>query len=390
MLITMKIVFWILFIIIIYIYIGYPLTLVLIAKLKKGKFAQKKQIFPKVSLIIAAYNEEKIVKERIENILLLNYPKEKLEVIIISDASSDRTDEIIYGYKDKGIILIRQPRRMGKMAALNNGVSKSTGEILVFSDADIFFKKDDIEKLVYNFADSLVGCVVGIKKILCDDKYLTATEGIYWKYELFLKKLEGEIGSVAAGASGCNFAMRKELYLPLEEKTTAEDLILPLICISQGYRVVFEPEAVSYEKLLPRFEDEFKRKIRIVMGGLHALSLVKDKFHLIDKVTLFELFIHKILRWYASFLLLGLFVVNCFLQKNFYFYFLYLQIAFYSLAIIGFICLAIKIKVRCWLGKVLDIPLYFVTMNLAALIGILKYSFGMHQGWNSYKKLSQE
>ena len=389
MLIIMKIVFWILYIIIIYIYIGYPLLLVLIASIKKGKFIQKEEIFPRVSLIIAAYNEEKIINERIENILSLNYPKEKLEVIFISDSSSDRTDKIICGYKEKGIILIRQPRRMGKMVALNSGVSKSTGEILIFSDADIFFKEDDIEKLVSNFADSHVGCVVGTKKILCDEEHLTITEGIYWKFELFLKKLEGEIGSVAAGASGCNFAMRKALYLPLEEKTTAEDLVLPLICISQGYRAVFEPEAVSYEKLLPCFKDEFKRKIRIVMGGLHALSLVKNKFHLIDKITLLELFSHKILRWYGSFFLLGLFILNFLLQESFYKYFLYLQVIFYSLTILGFICLVMKIKLGSLLGKILNIPFYFIAMNLAAFIGVLKYSFGMHRGWDSYKKISQ-
>ena len=383
-------IFWLLFSIILYIYISYPCFLILIAKFRKAKAIEKKEIFPKVSLIISAYNEEKIIQERIENILLLEYPKDKLEIIIASDASTDGTDEIILKYKNKGIILNRQPQRRGKMAALNDCVNKSNGEILVFSDADIFFKEDDIEKLVRNFADPSIGCVVGIKKIITDDKTTSNTEGLYWKYELFLKKLESEIGSVVAGASGCNFAIRKNLYLPLEDKTTAEDLALPLICIARGFRVVFEPEAVSYEKILPTFKDEFIRKIRIVMGGLHAISLVKNKFSKIDRLSLFNLFSHKILRWYTPFLLLGLFIVNFFIKENIYYLFLLLQIIFYSFAFIGFFFRIKEIRTNSLLSKFFDIPLYFTSMNLAAFIGILKYKLKLHKGWISYEKVTQK
>lgn len=384
-------IFWLLFSIILYIYIGYPCFLILIAKFRKAKAIQKKEIFPKVSLIISAYNEEKVIKERIENILLLKYPKDKLEVIIASDASTDKTDEIILQFKSKGIILNRRSQRKGKMAAFNDCVNKSSGEILIFSDADILFREDDVEKLVRNFADSSVGCVVGIKKIVIDgdDKTNSISEGLYWKYELFLKKMESEIGSVVAGASGCNFAIRKDLYIPLEEKTTAEDLILPLLCISRGFRVHFEPEAISYEKLLPTFKDEFKRKIRLVMGGLHAISLIKDKFRLMSKLILFQLFSHKILRWYGSFFLLGLFIANCFLREGIYYLFLLLQIIFYSLAILGFMFRVTKIKVKGLFNRFFDIPLYFASMNLAAIFGILKYTLRLHKGWISYDRVSQ-
>lgn len=385
-------IFWFLFSVILYIYIGYPCFLIVIAKFRKAKVIRKKEIFPKVSLIISAYNEEKVIKDRIENILSLKYPKDKLEVIIASDASTDKTDEIILQYKNEGITLNRLPQRKGKMAAFNDCVNKSTGEILVFSDADILFKEDDIEKLVRNFADPTIGCVVGIKRIVTnrDDKANSASEGLYWKYELFLKKMESKIGSVAAGASGCNFAIRRDLYVWLEERTTAEDLVLPLLCISRGFRVHFEPEAISYERLLPSFKDEFKRKIRLVTGGLHAISLIKDKFHLMGKLILFQLFSHKILRWYSSFFLLGLFIVNCFLREGIYYLFLLLQIIFYSLAILGFIFRLTKIKVKGLLSRFFDIPLYFASMNLAAIIGILKYTFKLHKGWISYGKPTKE
>ncbi len=165
---------------------------------------------------------------------------------------------------------------------------------------------------------------------------------------------------------------------------------MPLICISRGFRVVFEPVAVSYERLLPGLNDEFRRKVRLVMGGLHAISIVKNRLRLIDKFTLFKLFSHKILRWYAPFLLLGLFIINWFLKEGIYCLLLLLQVAFYFLALAGLFLEIRKIKLKGLGGKFFDLPLYFTSMNLAGFIGVLGYSLKMHKGWTAYNKISQK
>jgi len=377
----LQIIFWFSLSSLIYIYIGYPTLLFFLSLFKKQDFLKKEGFYPSLSLIIPAYNEEDAIKARIENILHLHYPKEKLEVIIISDSSTDHTDEIVSQYNQEGILLKRLPKRSGKMAALNLGAALARGEVLVFSDADVLFKEDNLEKLAAYFFDPQVGCVAGAKKIVTEDKPTSATEGAYWKYELFIKKLEAQTGFLAAGASGCNFAIRKKLYAPLNEATAAEDLFLPLMCMSQGYRVAYTPEAISYECLLPSFRAEFRRKIRIVMAGLHALGQLKSELTHLDKLSLFKLFSHKVLRWYSTFFLAGLLVMNCFILDGLYGIFFYLQLIFYSLAGIGFLLEILKLKIRGIAAKLFGFPLYFVSMNLAAAIGLFRYSRGRYKGW---------
>jgi len=382
-----KTIFWFFIFVLIYIYIGYPCLLFLISRIKKTHPLPRTKIYPKVSLIIAAYNEENVIRKRIENILTLDYPKDNLEVIIASDGSTDKTNDIVLEYKKNGIILNLLPQRKGKMAALNETVKKANGDILIFSDADILFKNDNIEKLVHSFVDPAVGCVSGIKKIIDIRSSAESSENLYWKYEFFLKLLENKIGSLVSSVIGCNFAIRKNLYVPLEEKTTAEDLALPIICISQGYKVVMEPHAISYEKLVPDFKTEFLRKIRIIKGGLHAIGSVKNKIKYLDKLSFFELFSHKVLRWYAPFFLIGTLLVNSLLQHGFYLLFLFFQIIFYFLSLIGWFIQDKNINFRVKiLNKIFSIPFYFSAMNAASLIGIFEYTLKKHKGWVSWEK----
>lgn len=381
----MKIVYWILVITIFYVYFGYPVLLVLIRNFYGQKGIRKGNYYPQVSLLIAVYNEENLIKKRLDNILSLSYPKDKLEVIIISDACNDRTEEIVKDYEKEGIKLYRQNERKGKMAAFNDVAPKAKGEILIFSDADVIFQKDNIEMLVRNFRDPQVGCVAGKKIPITNAESYTFSEGLYWKYESFIKQVESDLGNLVSGACGSNLALRSCLYKTLDEKTMAEDLLLLLICISQGYRSVFEPDAVCYEFLLPSSMGEFRRKIRIVMGGIHAVLVGRHLLGAIDKFTLFELWSHKILRWFISFNLVLLLVINFYIKDPLYQGLLLIQIIFYSLALIGSILDRNHYEGK--FKKLFAVPYYFTSMNMAAILGILKFCFNFHNGWVAYEKV---
>jgi cellulose synthase/poly-beta-1,6-N-acetylglucosamine synthase-like glycosyltransferase len=379
--------FWLCLLLVVYVYAGYPVIVAFIARLKRTSHTVDDTYTPGVTLIIAAYNEAHILEERIKNILVLNYPRDKLEVILASDSSTDRTDEIIRSYASQGIRLNRQEKRRGKTAALNDSVRKARSDILVFSDADIIFDSDDIRMLVRHFSDAKVGCVVGTKKVL-SGQTTSASEGLYWKYEHWLKECESRTGSVAAGALGGNFALRKHLYVELEDKTTGEDLVLPLLCMGKGYRVVFEPCALSFERLFPAFKQEFRRKVRIVMGGLHGVELANRILGLssIGALNLFNLISHKILRWYATLALFALFPLSAILRGEVYKIILFAQVGFYGLSLIGLLLQGRHLwRWTVSLRRLVDVPLYFTAMNAAGCIGVIRHHLGGHVGWTQYK-----
>jgi cellulose synthase/poly-beta-1,6-N-acetylglucosamine synthase-like glycosyltransferase len=380
-----KIFYWILFSLIFYVYVGYPALLLFIRTLVGKKAIKKKEYYPNVSLIMAVYNEGEIIRKRIENILSLSYPEDNLEVLIVSDASTDNTEAIIREYESHGIQLYRQNFRQGKTEALNKAVAMATGEILVFSDADVFFKKNNIEMLIQNFYDPQVGCVAGKKIPVSNEKSFTVSEGLYWEYEFSIKRLESELGNLVSGACGLNLALRRKLYEPLE--AMAEDLLLPLVCIHKGYRTVFEPGAICYELLLPSAKDEFKRKIRIVMGGIDALSYGRNIIKSLGLLDLFQLWSHKIMRWYISFGLVIFLIINFFIKGNIYRYLLCFQVVFYSLAITGALLESGYFRMKLKSLRIFSIPYYFVNMNFAVILGILKYYFKMYRGWIGYEKI---
>jgi cellulose synthase/poly-beta-1,6-N-acetylglucosamine synthase-like glycosyltransferase len=367
----MEFIFWLSIFFILYCYLGYPLILIILG-LFFGKEIKRAEITPSVSLLIPVYNEEKIIQKKIENSLDLDYPKEKLEIIVASE-SNDKTNEIVKGYENRGVKLIEFAGREGKQYTIYRTLPKCQGEIVVLTDANGMFKRDAILKLVRNFADPRVGCVSGeLKYINPKKKSVGESESFYWKYEIFIKKLESKICSVL-GANGSIYALRKELYKPLS-KYRGDDFDLPIRIIQQGFGVVFEPEAISEEEVYPETIKEFKRKVVIV--GWHfrgALILLKDSLKKNQPLLVFQLISHKILRWLIGFFLIFILLSNIFLLKNFFYSISFIgQLIFYYLAIFGYLL----DRKRKKLNKLINLAYYFCMVNLAALIGVIKGILG--------------
>jgi cellulose synthase/poly-beta-1,6-N-acetylglucosamine synthase-like glycosyltransferase len=367
----MEFIFWLSIFFILYCYLGYPLILIILGLLF-GKEIKRAEITPPVSLPIPVYNEEKIIQKKIENSLELDYPREKLEIVVASE-SDDKTNEIVKEYENRGVKLIEFAVRKGKQYTIYRTLPKCRGEIIVLTDANGMFKKDALLKLVRNFADPRVGCVSGELKYINPQKAsIGESEGVYWKYEVFLKKLESKIFSLL-GANGSIYALRKELYSPLSEYR-GDDFDLPIRVAQQGYGVVWESEAISEEEVYPETIKEFKRKVVII--GWHflgALILLRNSLKKYQPLLVFQLISHKILRWLIGFFLVFIFLSNILLLDNLFYVILFIgQIIFYSLAIFGYL---LDISGRK-LNKLVNLAYYFCMVNFAALLGVTKGILG--------------
>ena len=364
----MKFLFWFSFGIILYTYFGYPLLLKLLAGKRKeqGEDAPDPFFEPNVSLIIPVHNEEKVIEEKIQNTLSLDYPKNKLEILIASDASTDRTKEIVQKYEKVGVKFLEQLERKGKAGALNRGLREARNEIVVFSDDSIFLEEDALRNIVRNFSENLIGCVSG-------EDYIPGGggEGAYGRYELVLRNLESRAGSIV-GASGCFYAQRRSLCEPFPEGM-APDFYSVLETVEKGYRAVTDSTAKGMMRSVPDPKSEFQKKVRTFLRGITTLLHFK---HLLNpfKYGIFslQLISHKLMRWSTGVFLILLFLSNLFLVgSKFYLTFLLLQVAFYSLAFVG------------WMGlsrpKIFRIPLFFSMVNLSALIAWGKYFRGFRQ-----------
>ncbi len=364
----LAIVFWLLLGIICYVYAGYPLLLWACAKFHR-RIIRRGDVWPSVSLIIAAFNEEKAIEYKIKNSLELNYPRERLEIIVASDCSTDRTNQIVESYRDQGVILVKQAQRKGKTAALNAVLPYARGEILLFSDATAVLDRDCLKKLMRNFFDTEVGCVSPVM-VYTNKKsnHISQLEGLYWKYESSIKRWESEIGTLAFVPGAC-FAIRKELQLPVMPEYDY-DCISPLQVIEQKHHVVYEPDARFYEIPVASLRDLFQTRVRMITkdfaGTLSRKSLINPFKHPKISMTLIS---HKLLRWLIPFFLIPLFACNLFLIESRLFQFFFIgQVVLYSLAFLGS---AIKHK-----RGVLAIPFYFCIVNLAALVGVIKAIIG--------------
>jgi len=313
--ITLKVIFFFSLFMIFYVYLGYP-ALVFLAAAIKNKKVKKGLYEPPITILIAAYNEENNIEETLKNKLSLDYSNEKLEIIVISDGSTDKTDEIVKQYEQRGVKLIRQAPRAGKTSALNMAVPKAKGEILVFSDANSLYESDALTRLIQNFKDPDVGYVTG-KMIYTNPDGTPIGDGCtaYMKYENFLRQHETKIGSIV-GVDGGIDAVRKDLYQPMNSDQLP-DFVLPLKVAEQGYRVVYEPEAILKEASLKSSKDEYKMRVRVSLRALWALW---DMRHLIavkaPKFFAWELFSHKWLRYLSFIFLIGLYLSNLYLWNQ--------------------------------------------------------------------------
>ncbi|MEW6379719.1 MAG: glycosyltransferase family 2 protein [bacterium] len=358
---------------ILYPYFGYPLLLFLFSRgrLPKKALDGNQNTWPAVSIVISAFNEEEAIEEKILNTLELDYPREKLEIWVASDGSTDRTNERAALYQDRGVRLFWQKERQGKSALLNQVVPLTAGGILVFTDANAFFDRKSLQNLVLSFRDERIGFVTGRTEYIvspCGNS-VGKTSGLYHRFERYLKRKESALGS-CVGADGAIFAIRKELYLPLLAGDL-NDLAIPLQVVRQGYRGVMEESALVRECASLKMGGEVRRQIRITNRTVRTLFRNRNLLNPFRyPVFAWQLVSHKLLRLLVPFLMITLLISNLAAlgSGKGYFFFLVLQLAFYSLALIGS-------WLGGWEGKlslVCRVPYHFVLVNHAMLCGWLR------------------
>ncbi|MEO1051435.1 MAG: glycosyltransferase family 2 protein [Bacteroidota bacterium] len=373
-----EVVFWACIFIVFYAYLGYGMVLYGIVKLKrifKGKFSiDDLTDYHEVTHLIAAYNEEDFIAEKIENSLSVDYPKDKMKVMVVTDGSNDSTAEIVSGYTD--VTSFHKDERKGKIHAVNRVMEHVKTPIIIFSDANTLLNEDAIKNIVRHYDNPKVGGVAGEKRILkkTKDNAAGAGEGLYWRYESFLKKLDSELYSVV-GAAGELFSLRTELYEPVKADTIIEDFYLTLNIASKGYIIRYEPDAYATETSSESVGEEFKRKVRIAAGGFQSIVRLRKLLNIFKYGWLsFQYTSHRVLRWtLAPLALLLALLTNAWLAIDNWFYMalLVLQILFYILGLIGYRLQKRDIKV-----KVLFVPFYFSMMNWAVYLGFRKYLLG--------------
>ncbi|HQS06106.1 MAG TPA: glycosyltransferase family 2 protein, partial [Daejeonella sp.] len=342
----MEIIFWISLFIIFYTYLGYGFILYLILLIRRIIKGKRPEIFydwddlPTCTLLIAAYNEENFISEKIRNTLALEYPDGKLEVIFITDGSTDRTPDILKEYPQ--IKLLHQTERKGKIAAMHRALAYVKTEVIIFTDANTELNKDALCKISRHYADESVGAVAGEKRIkvkeLADAG--TAGEGFYWRYESILKNWDSELYSTI-GAAGELFSVRSDLYQTVENDTILDDFMISMLIALKGYRIIYEPEAYAIETASENITEELKRKIRIAAGGIQSILRLKELLNIFRFGTLsFQYISHRVLRWTISpFLLVLVLILNILIpvynDNPIYSLLLLGQVIFYLLAILG-------------------------------------------------------
>jgi cellulose synthase/poly-beta-1,6-N-acetylglucosamine synthase-like glycosyltransferase len=355
-----------------YIYVGYPVTVALVGSVF-NRNVRKSDYEPEVTIIISAYNEEDNIAATLENKLGQAYPREKFEIIVISDASTDNTDDIVRGFGAKGVRLIRQEPRAGKTAAVNKAVAEARGEILVFSDANSLYSDTALREIVRNFADPEVGYVTG-KMIYTNPNGETIGDGCttYMRYENFLRSAETRAGSIV-GVDGGIDAARKSLYRPMSPDQLP-DFVLPLSIVEQGYRVVYEPQALLKEAALQNTGDEYRMRVRVALRSFWAL---KDMRHMLSlrrfKVFAWQLWSHKVLRYLSFIFILTTFFSNLMLLPlgNFYRLLFVLQAGVYIGVLLSPYLEKNNHKIRS-----LYLFRYFVLLNVAAAHAFIKFLQG--------------
>jgi len=395
--IVLKIIFWILLFIVFYAYIGYGIVLFMMIKIKRiFKIGRIKQTIPdyepEVTLFVAAYNEKDYVHDKVKNSLELEYPKDKVKQVWVTDGSDDGTPDILRGYKDMGIEVYHEDARGGKIGAMNRGLQFVKSPIVIFSDGNTMLGKESIQRIVNMFSDPKVGCVSGEKRIYQKDKDTAAgTEGIYWKYESTLKKWDAELYSVV-GAAGELFAIRTELFEHVEKDTLLDDFMISLRVAMRGYTIQYDPEAYAIETSSANVKEELKRKIRISAGGIQSILRLAALLNIFKYGLLsFQYISHRVLRWTLAPLALPLLlIINTFITYNSGFLnfsdpftiLFYGQILFYVLALLGWYFENKEIKI-----KLLFIPYYFFIMNLSVFLGFKRFLKGKQSvNWERAKR----
>lgn len=371
-------IFWVGLFIVFYTYLGYGLIIFLLSKVQKHPKAANysdERNWPETTLVIAAYNEEGFIDEKIKNTLSLDYPKDKLTVYVVTDGSTDRTPEMVMAYDS--IQHFHQPERKGKIHAVNRIMKFVKTPLVIFCDANTYLNTESIKNIVRHYQDKKVGGVAGEKRIFkkAEDNASGAGEGLYWKYESFLKKKDSEVYSVV-GAAGELFSVRTELYEEPTENIIIEDFYISLKITMAGYRFIYEPDAIATETASASVSEEWKRKVRISAGGFQAMLKLIPLLNVFKYGLLsFQYISHRVLRWTLAPLALPLILIsNIFLASTgsvFYVFVLAMQVIFYGLAALGYLLQEKKVSIKGFF-----VPYYFSVMNFSVYAGLIRFLKG--------------
>ena len=384
--IALKIIFWVGVAALAYTYVGYPLLLLILSRIRGHKVLTA-SCTPSITIIITAYNEERDLAAKLNNTLELDYPKDKLEIIVASDCSSDATDSIATSYADRGVRLHRQTQRLGKTAAQNAAVELATGEVILFSDATTLYRPDVLKTMVRNFADPSIGCVAG-QLIYVDPSNSGVGHGAvsYWSYEVFLKQHESQVRSLI-GVSGCLYAVRRSAYVPLYHEACS-DFIIATKMVEQGLRAVYEPAAICEEQTNRRADKEFAMRVRVITQTYNDLWRHRHMMNpLRGGIYAVELVSHKVMRYMVPVFLLLILVSSIFLatSSTFFFAILLAQLVCYVFALGGYLLERLGVR-----AKLLALPHYFLLANLAATVAFYKFLRGeRYARWEPIRDVSQ-
>jgi biofilm PGA synthesis N-glycosyltransferase PgaC len=354
----------------IYHYLGYPLLMVGLAKIWKTPGTHQTDL-QSVSIVIAAYNEESVIRPKLENALSLNYPRELIEIIVVADGSTDSTPTVASEYAGSGVRCLFEPARKGKSNALNRAVATAKHDVLLFSDANNILTHDTIHFLLRALSDERIGGVSGAKRILENrERAASVGDGLYWRYESIIKQAESKMGGTVA-ADGEIFAMWKRLYRTIPDDVINDDAFLTLAIVDQGKKLAYEPLASATEEASISIMDDFRVKVRMIAGGYQFVTrfwrtIIKDKWFAFKFVS------HKLLRWGMPIFLILLIIVTVAQIGTWPYLLLFAaQVIFYGLAGMG----ALAPQWRQSL-KILYVPFYFTAMNIAALFGLMRFLSG--------------
>lgn len=361
-------VFWVSAGIIGYVYVAYPLIVHVLSCLLGRPVRRGNDVRKAATVVITAYNEEKHIAAKIRNVLALDYPQALLEVVVVSDASSDRTDDLVRQFASSGVKLLRVEGRVGKTACQNFAVARALGEIVVFTDATTNIRPDALALLVDNFVDEDVGCVAGFLVYRGKSRDLTSRGGAsYWNFEVALRGAESRLGTLI-GVSGCLYAVRRSAYRAIAP-TLISDFVIAMRMREQGLRTVLDQRAVCVEETLDRFQEELSMRVRVALRTMHAL-LAERRFlnPFVDPVYAWQLWSHKLLRYASPYFIL-LILVSCvvLIEHPFYRVTLFAHFAVMTAGFAGFLLHENELRIG-----LLRMPYYFVLTNLASLLATLR------------------
>lgn len=374
-------IFWASLGLLVYLFAGYPMVIAVARLFRDRPVARTPDEWPSVCVLVAAHDEEAVIEQKVQNSLALDYPHDRLAVVVASDGSTDATNDIVRRYRGDGVVLLAYPTRRGKIGTISDAVRHVSQDIVVFTDANAFLRPDAVSALVRNFAQPSVGAVSGDVVLTGERAALATSEDLYYTYERWLQRVETELGSMV-GVDGALYAVRRELFVPPPDDTVLDDMAVPMAVIRQGYRVVFDTDSMAFEHGARSAWEEFARKTRIVAGAIQFLKRGRQQIPWRAPQAVFSLLSHKVLRWLSP-LIGALFVVSCFALRD--------QAVMYSVVwsttcvTLGLGLLGCIEALRRFLP--VGVCYYFCMVHLAAATGMLRGLIGGQQvAWQRFPR----